>query len=94
MIAFELIHLDVVSSWFLYSSEDKKNITYKLLPKKPTKVLQDTLHSLYHQLMKELPRHGHDDVQLDMTGAEQDFKRKHKEVGVNRVCDFEEILVE
>jgi len=63
-----------------FSPEDKKNITYKLLPKKPTKVLQDSLHTLYDRLIKELPRQGHDEVTLDMAPIDQDFKRKHREV--------------
>lgn len=55
-------------------------MSYKLLPKKPTKVLQESLHKLYYRLGQEVPRHGHDEITLDMAPIDQDFKRKHKEV--------------
>lgn len=63
-----------------FRPEDKKNISYKLLPKKPTKVLQETLHKLYDRMNQELPRQGHDDVTLEIAPIDQDFKRKHREV--------------
>ncbi|XP_060579637.1 C-myc promoter-binding protein-like [Ruditapes philippinarum] len=71
------IDLDTIRIW---PPDDKKNISYKLLPKKATKVLQESLHKLYDRLNEELPRQGHDDVTLDIAPIDQDFKRKHKEM--------------
>ncbi|XP_053405869.1 C-myc promoter-binding protein-like isoform X2 [Mercenaria mercenaria] len=71
------IDLDTIRIW---PPDDKKNISYKLLPKKATKVLQESLHKLYDRLNQELPRQGHDEVTLDIAPIDQDFKRKHKEM--------------
>ncbi|KAL4227448.1 DENN domain-containing protein 4B [Mactra antiquata] len=71
------IDLDTIRIW---PPDDKKNITYKLLPKKPFKVLQETLRTLYDRLAHEVPRYGQDEISLDMAPIDQDFKRKHKEM--------------
>ncbi|XP_052793201.1 C-myc promoter-binding protein-like isoform X2 [Mya arenaria] len=71
------VDLDTIRIW---PPDDKKNLSYKLLPRKPTKVLQESLHRLYDRLVVELPRHGQDDSTVDLAPLDQDFKKKHKEI--------------
>lgn len=60
--------------------EDKKGVNYRSLPKKPARVLQDTLHKLFDELST---RHGlgHniDEINLEMGSFDTDFKKKRKE---------------
>lgn len=65
----------------LYSCEDKKYLTAKLLPKKPTRTLKNSLEKLYEKL---------DDLQssyqatnnkiVQETNIDRDFLMKRKEV--------------
>lgn len=64
-----------------YSCEDKKHLTAKLLPKKPTRTLKNSLEKLYKKL---------DDLQrtyktinnksIQETNIDRDFLMKRKEV--------------
>ncbi|KAH3837816.1 hypothetical protein DPMN_111217 [Dreissena polymorpha] len=70
------VDLDTINIW---PPDDKKNISYKLLPKKPAKVLQESLHKLYDKL-STVKWSGHDESTVDMGPMDLDFKRKHREM--------------
>ncbi|KAK3096746.1 hypothetical protein FSP39_002860 [Pinctada imbricata] len=60
--------------------EDKKNSNYRQLPKKPSRVLQDTLHKLFTELStKQSLSRSIDEINLDMGPIDSDFKRKRNE---------------
>ncbi|XP_061172987.1 DENN domain-containing protein 4C-like isoform X2 [Saccostrea echinata] len=60
--------------------DDKKGVNYRSLPKKPARVLQDTLHKLFDELStRQGLGHNIDEVNLEMGSIDTDFKRKRKE---------------
>nr|XP_022330471.1 C-myc promoter-binding protein-like isoform X2 [Crassostrea virginica] len=60
--------------------DDKKGVNYRSLPKKPARVLQDTLHKLFDELStRQGLGHTIDEVNLEMGSFDTDFKRKRTE---------------
>ncbi|XP_012934851.1 DENN domain-containing protein 4B [Aplysia californica] len=61
----------------LYLPEDKKSLSYKLLPKKATRVLQESLSRLFAKAsLLDVKPHDSDGVSLEMTHFDIDFRRK------------------
>ncbi|XP_029643627.1 C-myc promoter-binding protein isoform X2 [Octopus sinensis] len=70
------VDLDTNTIWF----DDKKVINSKLLPKKPARVLQDTLHKIFNQLSAHTSTTPTpDEVSLELAPIDYDFKVKQKE---------------
>lgn len=70
------VDLDTNTIWF----DDKKAINSKLLPKKPARVLQDTLHKIFDQLCQQpSTTQTPDEVLLEMAPIDYDFKQKQNE---------------
>jgi hypothetical protein len=65
----------------LYSCEDKKHLTAKLLPKKPTRILKNSLEKLYKKL-DDLQRtyKATNNQSFQETNIDRDFLMKRKEV--------------
>ncbi|CAH1795855.1 unnamed protein product [Owenia fusiformis] len=61
--------------------EERKSINYKMLPRKPAKVLRNTLERLFDIVCESAPATP-DEVALDMNmgSVDHDFKRKRKEI--------------
>ncbi|XP_022330463.2 C-myc promoter-binding protein-like isoform X4 [Crassostrea virginica] len=60
--------------------DDKKGVNYRSLPKKPARILQDTLHKLFDELStRQGLGHTIDEVNLEMGSFDTDFKRKRTE---------------
>ncbi|CAG5134892.1 unnamed protein product [Candidula unifasciata] len=59
--------------------EDKKSLSFKFLPKKPTRVMQECLSKLYEKASQpNVLKNDSDEVSLEMTHFDQDFRRKKK----------------
>lgn len=65
----------------VYSCEEKKHLTAKLLPKKPTRILKNCLEKLYEKL-DELQRtyKAANNKNIQETNIDRDFLMKRKEV--------------
>ncbi|XP_076102516.1 C-myc promoter-binding protein-like isoform X2 [Mytilus galloprovincialis] len=60
--------------------DDKKNINYRNLPKKPARVLQETLHKLFDELCTtRVGTQMVDEIVLELAPMEHDFRMKRKE---------------
>ncbi|KAH9487854.1 C-myc promoter-binding protein [Bulinus truncatus] len=62
--------------------EDKKSYSYKFLPKKPTRVLQECLLRLYDKVSSLNINKLNDEVSLEMTHFDIDFKRKKRDMQI------------
>ncbi|XP_067665838.1 C-myc promoter-binding protein-like isoform X2 [Haliotis asinina] len=72
------VDLDTNRIWM---PEDKKNLNYKLLPKKAARVLLETLHNLFDVITLHPDQaHTTDEVSLEMAPIDHDFKWKKKEM--------------
>ncbi|XP_050402671.2 C-myc promoter-binding protein isoform X3 [Patella vulgata] len=72
------VDLDTNRVWL---PEDKKTLNYKLLPKRPLRVLQETLHKLFNSLSDQSGQsHTTDEISLEMEAVDYNFKRKKKEM--------------
>ncbi|CAL1526082.1 unnamed protein product [Lymnaea stagnalis] len=61
--------------------EDKKSISFKLLPKKPTRVMQECLSRLYERASQpNVQKQASDEVSLEMTHFDLDFRRKKQDM--------------
>ncbi|XP_041375007.1 C-myc promoter-binding protein-like [Gigantopelta aegis] len=61
--------------------EEKKGLGHKMLPKKPARVLLESLHRLFDILVLQPDQpHTTDEVSLEMAPIDYDFKRKNKEM--------------
>ncbi|KAK0048974.1 DENN domain-containing protein 4B [Biomphalaria pfeifferi] len=61
--------------------EDKKTLSYKFLPKKPTRVLQESLLRLYDKVSSlNINKVTNDEVSLEMTHFDIDFRRKKRDM--------------
>uniref|UniRef100_H3AR38 DENN domain containing 4C n=1 Tax=Latimeria chalumnae TaxID=7897 RepID=H3AR38_LATCH len=65
----------------IYLSDDKKNINWKMLPKKPCKNLISSLNNLYHQLAA-VHRRTQEGSAVEMTPIEADFTWHKKMTGL------------
>ncbi|XP_064610090.1 C-myc promoter-binding protein-like isoform X1 [Liolophura sinensis] len=72
------VDLDTNTIWL---PEEKRSLSFKQLPKKPAKVLQETLIKLFEEWtqMPSAASHVHEEISLEMPSMDFDFKRKRKE---------------
>ncbi|XP_059175124.1 C-myc promoter-binding protein-like isoform X1 [Physella acuta] len=61
--------------------EDKKSLSFKNLPKKPSRVMLESLSKLYEEASQpSVHKHGNDEVSLEMTHFDLDFRRKKQDM--------------
>lgn len=72
--------------FYVQSCEDKKHLTIKLLPKKPTRTLKNTLEKLNEKL-DDLQRtyKATSNKSIEDTNIDRDFLKKRKEV-IHFIC--------
>ncbi|XP_063311303.1 DENN domain-containing protein 4C isoform X2 [Pelobates fuscus] len=77
----DVVCIDLDTS-MVYTSEDKRSVNWKQLPKKPAKNLLTVLRKLHKQLLSESHRKSEEESALEVTPIEADFtwQRKMKEL--------------
>ncbi|RUS86371.1 hypothetical protein EGW08_005889 [Elysia chlorotica] len=67
----------------IYLPEDKKSMNYKLLPKKPARVMQESLSRLYDRVsLPSAKKHDSEEVSLESAHHDAEFRRKKQDVSL------------
>ena len=66
----------------LFRAEDKKGITFKWMPKRPVKVLRNTLEKLYSQVCMDMSTASDNSIEGkdEMEAIDLDFTKHRKDV--------------
>ncbi|PVD19799.1 hypothetical protein C0Q70_20290 [Pomacea canaliculata] len=70
------VDLDTSRIWL---PEDKKQLIFKIMPKKAVRLLQDSLYRLFEMAAPDTPQ-GNEDLNVEMANVDFDFKRKKKQM--------------
>ena len=75
--------VDLDTHTITYSENtDRKNLNYKMLPKKAAKMLKSNLEKLFEKVCQEsgVSQEAHEDKAADLSAIDSDFKKYKKEV--------------
>lgn len=65
----------------IYLPEEKKSMSYKLLPKKPARVMQESLSKLYDKVSQpNSKKHDSEEVSLESAHHDAEFRRKKQDM--------------
>ncbi|KAK7491704.1 hypothetical protein BaRGS_00016960 [Batillaria attramentaria] len=64
----------------IYLPDDKKQLNYKMMPKKAVRILQDSLLRLFEMSTPTQPGPASEEISLEMTSVDMDFRRKKKQM--------------
>ncbi|GFR95009.1 C-Myc promoter-binding protein-like [Elysia marginata] len=65
----------------IYLPEEKKSMSYKLLPKKPARVMQESLSKLYDKVsLPSAKKHDSEEVSLESAHHDAEFRRKKQDM--------------